>query len=136
MTKQFKLSGEEVLPLAEGYGACIATDMITVDGFPVRWMYREEPDNEDDSGWRFLSGFEDDAYMDDPANHGVYDVNTIANLDREIIPFLDAAIGSAFERTAESERFQPVDDEAEEDGELVLDLLLDDDAPEDDGTEG
>jgi len=33
-----------------------------------------------------------------PANIGVYDVNTIANYDRDIIPLLDAPPGSAFER--------------------------------------
>lgn len=61
-------------------------------------MYREATGRELDSGWRFLSGDESDEYMNNPANHGVYDVNTIANYDPEIIPFLDAPIGSAFER--------------------------------------
>jgi len=30
-------------------GGCVATDRITVEGYPVRFMYREEPDNEYDS---------------------------------------------------------------------------------------
>ena len=110
MTKQFKLSKDQIKPLATGYGACFATDLITVEGFPVRFMYREPPDRDVDSGWRFLSGFESDAYMDDSANMGIYDVNTIANYDPGILPFLDAPIGSAFERTPESERFVQVDD--------------------------
>ena len=110
MTKQFRLSKDEIKPLAEGYGGCIATDRITVDGYPVRFMYREAPDNEVDSGWRFMSGSEDDAYMDDPANHGAYDVNTIANYDPSIIPFLDSPEGSVFEKTPESERFLAVTD--------------------------
>lgn len=110
MSKQFRLSAAEIEPLAEGYGGCIATDKITVDGYPVRFMYRETPDNDVDSGWRFMSGFEDDAYMDDPSNLAIYDVNTIANYDPSIIEFLDAPEGSAFERTAESERFLAVTD--------------------------
>jgi hypothetical protein len=48
--------------------------------------------------------------MDDHRNHGVYDVNTIANYDESIIPFLGAPEGSAFEKTSESERFLPVED--------------------------
>ncbi len=60
-------------------------------------MYREDADNDIDSGWRFMSGDESQAYMDDAANHEVYDVNTIANYDPDIIPFLDAPIGSEFE---------------------------------------
>lgn len=110
MTKQYRLSAEQFKPLAEGRGGCIATDMITVEGHPVRFMYREGPDNGADSGWRFLAGFEDDEYMDTPSNHAVYDVNTIANYDPSIIPFLDAPEGSAFEKTSESERFEAVTD--------------------------
>ncbi|MCL2308822.1 MAG: DUF2185 domain-containing protein [Proteobacteria bacterium] len=110
--KKFRLSKEQIKPLAEGYGGCIASDMITVDGYPVRFMYREEPHNDLDSGWRFLSGYEDDAYMENSANHAVYEVNTIANYDPSIIPFLDAPEGSAFEKTPESERFVDVTDEA------------------------
>ena len=110
MPKNFKLSKDQIKPLAVGYGGCIATDRITVDGLPVRFMYREAPDNRVDSGWRFMSGFEGAAYMDDAANHGAYDINTIANYDPSIIPFLDAPEGSVFERTPESECFVAVTD--------------------------
>lgn len=110
MSKRFRLSAEQIKPMATGHGACIATDRITVEGHPVRFMYRDAPDNDIDSGWRFLSGLEDDDYMDDPGNHAVYDVNTIANYAPDIIPFLDAPIGSAFEKTPQSERFVAVDD--------------------------
>ena len=110
MGRQFKLSKDEIKPLAEGYGACIASDMITVEGYPVGFMYREPPDNEVDSGWRFMSGFEDDEYMANPTSHCFYDINTIANYDSSIIPFLAAPEGSAFERISESERFLAVTD--------------------------
>ncbi len=108
MTGPFKLTKEEIQPLAMGYGGCIASNKITVEGLPVRFMYREKPDNKIDSGWRFLSGFEDDAYMEDAAHHGVYDVNTIANYDPGIISLLDSPCGCAFEKTPESEIFAEV----------------------------
>lgn len=109
--KTFKLKAEEIQPLAQGHGGCIASDMITVRGKPVGFMYREiAPDNEMDSGWRFMSGLEDQDYMDDADNHGVYDVNTIANYDPTIIPFLDAPPGSVFERIPGAKNFRPVDD--------------------------
>lgn len=110
MSKQFKLPKDQIKPLAEGHGACIASDMITVDGYPVRFMYREAPDSDVDSGWRFMSGFEDDGYMDNPDNYAFYDINTIANYDPSIIPFLTAPEGSAFEKTIEAERFLSVAD--------------------------
>ena len=46
--------------------------------------------------------------MDDPDNHGVYAVNTIANYDRDILPLIDAPFGSAFARNPETGRFEPV----------------------------
>jgi hypothetical protein len=99
-TKNFALRAEQIKPLAENRGGCIATDMITVQECRVGYMYREEPFDDIDSGWRFMSGRESQAYMDDADNHAVYDVNTIANYDPDIIPFLDAPTGSAFERQA------------------------------------
>ena len=111
MAKKFRLKAEDMKPLAEGLGACIASDMITVRGKPVGFMYREKtPDNDADSGWRFLSGLEDQDYMDDSGNHGVYDVNTIANYDPSIVSLLDAAPGRVFERTPGTKNFRAVDD--------------------------
>lgn len=110
MSKRFKLEKEQIRPLATGHGGCIASDMITVEGYPVRFMYREEPDDEHDSGWRFLSGFEGDAYLNDAGNLEVYDVNTIANYDPSIIPLLGSPSGSAFEKTSEAEQFVAVTD--------------------------
>ena len=107
MTKKFKLSASEIRDIARGYGGCIATDMITVDGERVRFMYREEPSNDADSGWRFTSGYESDDYMNDADNHEVYDVNTIANYDPDIVPFLDAPVWAAFERP-DGDRFVQV----------------------------
>ena len=99
MTKHFKLSAEQIRPLATGHGGAIASDRITVDGRRVGYMYRTHPRNNSDSGWAFLAGDESQAYMDNAGNHAIYDVNTIANYDPEIIPLLDAPVGSAFIRT-------------------------------------
>jgi len=110
MDKNFKLSTDEIKPLVEGMGACFATDMITIEGKPVLYMYREVPDNEIDSGWRFMSGYENDEYMDNPDNHAIYDVNTIANYDPSIIPYLDAVVGLAFEKAPGAKDFVLVED--------------------------
>jgi len=109
--KKFALQAEQIRPLAEGHGWCFATDMITVEGRKVGYLYREEPDNDGDSGWRFTSGRESPEYMDEAANHGVYDVNTVANYDPEIISLLDAPVGSAFERENGTGPFVALEDE-------------------------
>jgi hypothetical protein len=106
--KRYKISAEEMKPLAEGRGGCFATDMITVDGYKVGYMYREPLDFPDDSGWRFFSGKESEDYLDDPDHTAIYDVNTIANYDSAIIPLLDTPIGSAFERRGLFKKFVAV----------------------------
>ena len=98
--KPFRLKADEIVSLAPGYGSCIASDMITCEGRKVSFMYREHPStrNAHDSGWRFFSGYESEEYTDDPDNFAIYDVNTIANYDPDIIEFLEAPPGCAFER--------------------------------------
>ena len=96
--KSFAIPASAMRELAPGRGACIATDRITVDGRRVGVMTRDEPVDDVDSGWQFLAGDETQADLDEPRNAGVYDVNTIANYDPDIIPFLDAPPGSRYVR--------------------------------------
>jgi hypothetical protein len=107
--KHFALAASDIKQLAPGRGSCFATDRITVDRRPVGFMYREPPDNDIDSGWRFFSGEETQEYADDPANSAIYDVNTIANYDPDIIEHLDAPAFSAFERHPETQAFVAVE---------------------------
>lgn len=117
MTKQktFRLTPDQIEDLAPRRGACMATDLITVEGQKVGFMYRDEPDDALDSGWRFMSGLETQSYMEDPENLQLYDVNTIANYDPEIIPLLDAPVGSAFERENSTGKFVEIEDFEPED---------------------
>lgn len=97
--KKFKLRADQIRDVAPGLGACFATDKITVDGMRVGYLVREAPASPTDSGWRFFSGTETQDYVDDPSNLSIYDVNTIANYDPTIVPFLHAPVGSAFGRS-------------------------------------
>lgn len=116
MTKRFRLSADQIRPLAQGFGAGLATDRIMVDGERVGFMYRQKPDNDVDSGWRFFAGDEDQDYADDLDRVGAYDLNTIANYDPDIVPLLFSRVGSVFERSPETGKFVAVDDwEAPED---------------------
>ena len=100
MQKIFVPLDDGVRPLAEGHGACMATDMITVHGKPVGYMVREKPVRPEDSGWCFMAGDESQDYMDEASHHGIYDVNTIANYCPDIIELLDTPAPCAFERNA------------------------------------
>jgi len=67
--KQFKIPAAEIKPLAEGRGACYATDLITVEGQKVGYMYREKPDSLEDSGWRFFFGKGESGLFGEPESH-------------------------------------------------------------------
>jgi hypothetical protein len=105
--KNFKIT--EFDDLIESGKTCLVTNKITVEGMKVGFMYREEPDDEDDSGWRFLSGTEDDEYMDDPENMMMVDLNVVANYDRAIIPILKKPVGSEWERIEGTNRWQAME---------------------------
>lgn len=108
MKKKYALDAAQIKPLAPKRGGCIATDRITVDGKKVGYMVRDKPVNANDSGWQFFSGDESQAYLDDTSNSTVFDVNTLANFDPAILPYLDAPFGTAFERAPGSASFVQV----------------------------
>lgn len=108
---KFKLNSSEIQSLVENMWWCFATDMITVDGKGVNFMYREKAKEwEVDSGWKFFSWYEDDDYINNPSNTKIYDVNTIANYEQDIIPFLNYPNNVAFERNQETWKFEKIED--------------------------
>jgi hypothetical protein len=110
MEKQFKLRADQIVDLTQMSAGCIATDKITVNGEPVDYMYREESGFQYDSGWRFFSGTEDQAYVEDAQNSMIYKVNTIANYDPSIIPYLEYPQGTRLERVRGTDTFQIIAD--------------------------
>ena len=102
---KYKIKAKDIKQYVSNYGGCLATKMITQKGKGVNYMYKDEPDNDVDSGWRFFSGFETDEYVNNPKNIEVYDVNTIVNYSPDIIPFLDIEKGYALERDSKTNRF-------------------------------
>ncbi len=98
--KKWAIPKSCIAPLLEWDEAagCFATDRIMVDGQPIGFMYREKPDNKNDSGWRFLAGDESPEYMSDPQNMGIYHLNTLCNYDKSIISLLNSPYGTAYRR--------------------------------------
>ena len=91
----------------ENFGYVLATKILVENRRKVRFMYREQPDNENDSGWRFFTGDEDQAYVNDPQHIGIYDINTILSIDRSVEKHLNAPVGAALEREDPRDEFVP-----------------------------
>lgn len=91
----------------ENIGYILAPKVLVINKLKIRFMYREEPDNSSDSGWRVFSGEENQEYVDNPNNIGIYAAETILTIDRDIEKYLSSPVGSAFVRENEEEEFVP-----------------------------
>lgn len=109
ISKDFAIQSDKIENLIPNIRYCFATDKITIEGMKVGYMYREVPDKESDSGWRFFSGTESQDYVDNPENIKNYNVNTIANYDPDIIPYLHSDYGTEYERLQDSHSFKLID---------------------------
>lgn len=102
----FRLNQDEIQQFVPDMGYCYATNKITMEGLKIGYMYKEMSDDANDSGWRFFSGVETQDYIDDANNIQIFDVNTIANYDNAIIPYLTAPVGAEYIRIDETDNFQ------------------------------
>jgi hypothetical protein len=106
--KKFFIPREAIRDLGVSRSGAFATDCITVEGKKVGYMVREKPARKEDSGWRFFAGDEDQAYIDDLRHTQIFAVNTIANYDPDIIPYLDTPAPCAFEKIVGTSKYKRV----------------------------
>jgi hypothetical protein len=111
MNTQFVIPKEQLKELVPPMGGCFVTNRVTVDGCKIGYMYREQPDRPEDSGWRFFCGDESPEYINDSEHISIFAVNTAANYDPDIIPYLETPAPCAFEKVAGS-KYQRVADTA------------------------
>ncbi len=86
-------------------GYIIASNEVMKNGKPIGYFYREQPDEEDDSGWRVFSGEESQEYVDNPDNFFMYNASTIVKFEPAIAQYLGYEYPTAFERDTESGGF-------------------------------
>lgn len=86
---------------------CFVTKRVLDDGRLVGYLYREEPDEEKDSGWRITAADESDEYMSDSRNLAYVSLGAVLSRDDSFRELLDAPSGSAFVRNTTTGRFEP-----------------------------
>ncbi len=77
---------------------CFVTNNILYEGRKVGYLYREDPDYDDDSGWRFTAGDETDEYRDDASNCSYVSLGAVLGQDDSILSLLERESGAAFAR--------------------------------------
>jgi hypothetical protein len=106
--KGLLIKAEDIKDLIPHMGFSIASNAIIIEGEKIGFMYREKPDSNEDSGWRFLSGNESQEYVDNEDNSKIMDVNTMANYDPSIIPYLKSPFGTELERVEGTDEFKKI----------------------------
>lgn len=89
-------------------GYIIASKLVSEGRKEVGYLYREEPTDEMDSGWRVFSGEEDQEFADDADNFAIYNASTIVEIDPSIADLLLSPPGAAFERDSTTGQFGAV----------------------------
>lgn len=92
--------------------SALVSRKVLDEGLPVRFMYRESPAHDSDSGWRMMSGFEADEDIGNPASIAVVRASEFASMDKRVDALLDQPVGAAFERVPGEAEFRRVTDVA------------------------
>lgn len=87
---------------------CVATEVVTSRQKTVGFAYRTDPVSAIDSGWRFLSGTESEAYMENPSHYITCVLADFAREHPDVASLLDAPAGAAFERDDARAPFEAV----------------------------
>ena len=73
------------------------------ENWKVGYMYRSEPLNEQDSGWAFMAGNEDDEYNNDSKNIALVSIGKVSQLDPDILKYIDNPVGTNLIRISPTE---------------------------------
>ena len=76
---------------------------VSEEGWKVGYMCRDEAMNENDSGWQFLAGNEDDEYLNDHKNCLLVHVQDVYQLDPDIWNYIDNPVGTELIRISSNE---------------------------------
>lgn len=93
---------------------CLASSLILNERpMPIRFFYRETPQHKNDTGFRFYSGLETDAFLQSDDAALVAPLDCMVRIDESIKELLaQSAIGSVWERTPGYNNWIPVTDYA------------------------
>ena len=78
----------------ENAGSCIVTKSILNGETKFRWLFREEPLDNIDTGWMAFGDSDNDEYVNDPKNLSVVDLNTLINIEPTILNVYEMPVGT------------------------------------------
>lgn len=74
-------------------GCIISNNLLENKGI-LKWCFRENPVRLQDTGWRFLSDIDTNAFLNDPKNLSVCSLNTIIQMEPAVLSILNFPINT------------------------------------------
>ena len=91
------------------YKGCFVSRKILDEGWKIGYFFKDEPVNDQDSGWCFMAGNEDEEYNEDINNIAILQLSEILQMDPLIDQYIGMPVGTKMIRT-EDELFEEDDD--------------------------
>ena len=88
----------------------LVSKLCLEEGEFVRFLYRENPDNKEDSGWRLFSGKESAEYANDSQNIKIMNISYLTDIDPTLLLPFQNPIGFAFERKNKNYNWKKIED--------------------------
>ncbi|MDK4575630.1 DUF2185 domain-containing protein [Kingella kingae] len=95
--------------LSAALSLAIVSRQVSDQGELIGFLYHEQADFLNDSGWRLFSGQESDEYANNPDNFQVLPLSEILDENPEIAPLMQQSFG-AWEWNDNTEQFTAVSD--------------------------
>ena len=89
---------------------CFVSNHIMHEGYRVGRLYREEFEEEEYTGWTFMSDYESQEYVDNHNNLQYVAIGTVLNNDDSFIHLLDSPVGSEFALDEVTNTFYKLED--------------------------
>ena len=97
-------------PAASEKAALCSSRVVGPKRQDVLFAYRQEPDNDQDSGWRFLRGDESETFLADPKNCLVCPLSLVFEMDPSLEDLTRSKGDAAFRRASVDARWEPIVD--------------------------
>ena len=93
----FKKEEEKETMNTHNLGGCIITRSLYEGTSKLKWIFREEPVNPADNGWRALGDTDTEEYINIPENNLVVDFDRLVEIEPAVLAIYDMPVGTDLE---------------------------------------
>ncbi|WP_397538214.1 DUF2185 domain-containing protein [Rummeliibacillus pycnus] len=89
---------------SSGLGGSVVSNNISQNIGELKWCIKEQPVNDLDNGWRFLSDIDTEEFLADASNMSICDWGTIIEIEPAIMNIFNMPIGTDITLLSENNR--------------------------------